>query len=138
LNLGQALSMAAQRDQAEAVYRAALVEFNNDAVLLTRLAQLCEAAGRVQEAVHLYRAVLTGGKARSSAVRLVDNRERVALRLGYLYLKAGRRGAAETLWRDYITRHPQAVRVERALRASYLRPLSILVRPAMRELKPNN
>lgn len=129
LYLGQALGLAKRRDEERQVYLEALAAFPDDVALLARLGGLCEGAGRMDEAIGFYRTLLTRGKVRSSAVRLADQQVRVALRLGQILMRSGKRPEAEQAWRDYLKKHPGAKAVERALAASYLRPLSIVVRP---------
>ena len=127
LYLGQALARAGQRNEEERVYRQALAIFADDAVLLTRLAQLCEASGRAAEAVQHYRAVLARGRVRTSAVRWTDNHIHVAVRLGQLYIRLGQRFRAERLWLDFLKRHPDAAAVAQALKASYLKTVSFVI-----------
>ena len=61
LYLGQALGTCGNRQEEEQVYRQALELFPNDAVLLMRLAHLCEASGRLQEAAAHYEALSRAG-----------------------------------------------------------------------------
>jgi tetratricopeptide (TPR) repeat protein len=130
LYLGQALGLAGLGREEEQLYREALALFADDAVLLTRLARLCEAAGRAGEAIKHYRTVLARGRVRTSAVRLTDNHIRVAQRLGQLYIRTGQRFRAEQLWQEFLKRHPRASAVEQALKASYLKTVSFVVRRA--------
>jgi glycosyltransferase involved in cell wall biosynthesis len=128
LYLGQALGMAGLRSEEEQLYREALSLFKDDAVLLTRLGRLCESSGRMAEAMTFYRTVLVRGRVRTSAVRLTDNHIRIAQRLGQLYIRQGQRFRAEQLWRDFLKRHPRATAIEQALKASYLKTVSFVVR----------
>lgn len=129
LYLGQALGTSGDRRQEENVYRRALASFPDDSVLLMRLAGLCERSRRSGAAVDLYRRILERGKIRVSAVHGRHTQLRAALRLGQLHLRIGQRQQAETLWRDFLARHPQATPVRRALERSLLNPSPIIVNP---------
>jgi tetratricopeptide (TPR) repeat protein len=99
-------------------------------VLLVRLGNLCESAGRLEEAAGHYHAALARGRVRSSAVHVRRGDENLTLRLGQLYTRLGQRHRAERLWSEFLKRHPDAPAVRKALATSYLNPCSIIVGPA--------
>src|SRR5256885_12874630 len=68
LYLGQALGTSGDRKQEEQTYREALQIFPDDAVVLRRLASLCERSGRLPEAARYYEQIVARGKLRASSV----------------------------------------------------------------------
>jgi tetratricopeptide (TPR) repeat protein len=129
LYLGQALGTSGDRLQEEQSYRQALVLFPDDAVLLTRLGNLCDRSGRLEEAAGHYHAALTRGRVRASAIHVRRGAENLALRLGQVYTRLGQRQRAERLWCEFLQGHPQAASVREALARSYADPYSITVEP---------
>lgn len=129
LYLGQALGTSGDRKQEEQIYRDALQTFTDDAVLLNRLAALCERSGRWSEAVDCYRTLLERGKLRWSSVHEGGVMERAAVRCGEILVQSGHRARAERLWAGFLKRCPQAADVREALHKSYLNSCAVIVGP---------
>jgi glycosyltransferase involved in cell wall biosynthesis len=115
LFLGQAHATNGQREAEEHVYRQALERFPQDAMLLRRLGDLCAAAGRRDDAIGCYRSIVAGGRVRPSTVHIRGGRMQAALRLGQLLQASGRGDEAAQVWKSFLSKHPEATGIRRAL-----------------------
>lgn len=99
-------------------------ESPDNAVILLILGGLYERRGGLQDAAGCYRRVIDSGKLQISMQHDPDILSRSAVSLGRLYIRMGRRGQAETVWREFLERHPEAILVQQALKQSSFEPYS--------------